>query len=96
MRAAIKLQFRDIGKFIHKDFRDRRDIRYIKRVTETYLSKADYGILVDAIRKNGCIPMATPFDEASVDLCVELNLPIIKIASADSNDWFTYRKNRRD
>jgi N-acetylneuraminate synthase len=31
--------------------------------------------------------MATPFDERSVDLCVELGLPIIKIASADSNDW---------
>jgi N-acetylneuraminate synthase len=31
--------------------------------------------------------MATPFDEKSVDLCVEFNLPIIKIASADSNDW---------
>jgi N-acetylneuraminate synthase len=31
--------------------------------------------------------MATPFDEASVDLCVYFNLPIIKIASSDMNDW---------
>jgi N-acetylneuraminate synthase len=31
--------------------------------------------------------MATPFDEKSVDLCVDFNMPIIKIASADSNDW---------
>ena len=31
--------------------------------------------------------MATPFDESSVDLCVEFGLPIIKIASADCNDW---------
>jgi N-acetylneuraminate synthase len=36
--------------------------------------------------------MATPFDERSVDLCVELNLPIIKIASADSNDWLLIEK----
>jgi N-acetylneuraminate synthase len=31
--------------------------------------------------------MATPFDEASVDLCVALDFPIIKIASSDINDW---------
>jgi len=31
--------------------------------------------------------MSTPFDEDSVDLCVEFNLPIIKIASSDMNDW---------
>jgi N-acetylneuraminate synthase len=31
--------------------------------------------------------MATPFDEASVDLCVELEFPLIKIASSDINDW---------
>ncbi|NDB36711.1 MAG: hypothetical protein EB023_15535, partial [Flavobacteriia bacterium] len=31
--------------------------------------------------------MATPFDEASVELCVALDFPIIKIASSDVNDW---------
>jgi N-acetylneuraminate synthase len=31
--------------------------------------------------------MATPFDEASVDLCESLDLPMIKIASSDLNDW---------
>src|SRR5476651_2102463 len=85
VRAAIKLQFRDVDSFVHKDFRCRTDIRYIRRVCETRLKKEDYGILVEAIRKSGCMPMATPFDEKSVDLCVDLNLPIIKIASADSN-----------
>ena len=87
VRTAIKLQFRDIESFIHKDFRDRSDIRYIRRVSETRMSKSDYETLVNAIRKYGCIPMATPFDEKSVDWCVEFNLPIIKVASADSNDW---------
>ncbi len=87
VRAAIKLQIRDVDAFIHKDFRTRTDVRYIKRVLDTRLTKADYTILVEAIKKSGCIPMATPFDEKSVDLCVEFNLPIIKIASADSNDW---------
>jgi N-acetylneuraminate synthase len=87
VRAAIKLQFRDIDNFVHKDFRDRLDIRYIKRVTETRLSKAEYATLVEAITRSGCIPIATPFDEKCVEWCVEFNMPIIKIASADSNDW---------
>jgi N-acetylneuraminate synthase len=87
VRTAIKLQFRDLENFIHRDFRSRTDVRYIRRVTETSLSKADYGLLVDAIRQAGCIPMATPFDEKSVEWCVEFHMPIIKIASADSTDW---------
>jgi N-acetylneuraminate synthase len=90
--AAIKLQFRDIDSFIHKNFRDRTDIRYIRRVTETKMSKSDYETLVNAIKKYGCIPMATPFDEKSVDWCVEFNMPIIKVASADSNDWLLLEK----
>jgi sialic acid synthase SpsE len=92
VRAAIKLQFRDIDSFIHKDFRDRSDIYYIRRVQETKMSKDDYGTLVNAIRKYGCMPMATPFDEKSVDWCVEFNLEIIKVASADSNDWLLLEK----
>ena len=87
VRAAIKLQFRDLDKFVHKDFRARTDIRYINRISQTRLPYEDYAVLVETIRKSGCIPMATPFDEASVDLCVEFGMPIIKIASADCNDW---------
>jgi sialic acid synthase SpsE len=92
VKAAIKLQFRDVDNFIHKDFRNRQDIRYIKRTLETQLSNEDYSILVKAIVDSGCIPMATPFDERSVDLCCEFNMPIIKVASADSNDWFLLEK----
>lgn len=92
IRCAIKLQFRDVESFIHKDFLGRQDIRYIKRVLETNMSKASYAELVNVIRQSGCIPMATPFDEKSVDWCVEFDLPIIKIASADSNDWTLIEK----
>lgn len=87
IRAAIKLQFRDVDRFIHKGFRDRTDIRYIKKTLDTRLEKEEFAVLVDAIRKSGCIPMATPFDEKSVDLCVELGLPLMKMASSDVNDW---------
>lgn len=88
VRATIKLQFRDVDNFIHKDFRDREDIRYIKKTRATQLSRKELAILVTAIREAGCIPSATPFDEASVELCEELELPLIKLASSDINDWF--------
>ncbi len=88
IRAAIKLQFRDVDNFIHQDFRTRDDIRYIKKTLDTQMARKDLAILVEAIRKAGCIPSATPFDEASVDLCEELEIPLIKLASSDINDWF--------
>ena len=87
MKAAIKLQFRDVDSFIHKDFKDNEEIRYIKKTMDTKMSRENFQIMVDAIRKSGCIPMATPFDEASVDLCEYFDFPIIKIASSDLNDW---------
>ena len=92
VRSAIKLQFRDIDNFVHKDFVGRDDIRYVKRLADTQMSKADFATLVEAIRKSNCIPMATPFDEKSVDWCVEFDMPIIKVASADNNDWTLLEK----
>ena len=62
VRAAIKLQFRDVDNFIHSDYRHRTDIRYIKKTLATKLSDDDFLVLVKAIKKNGCISMATPFD----------------------------------
>src|SRR3974390_1168476 len=87
IKAAIKLQFRDVEGIIHPNFKGNKDLRYIKKTEDTKLAKADFGRLIEDIRHVGCIPMATPFDEVSVDLCVEFNLPIIKIASSDMNDW---------
>jgi sialic acid synthase SpsE len=92
VRASIKLQFRDVGKFIHKDFLDRTDLRYVKKTLDTRLNDEDYSKLVKAIRLGGCIATATPFDERSVDLCVELGIPILKIASSDMNDWMLLEK----
>src|ERR1041385_8155197 len=59
VRAAIKLQFRDIKKTI-----------------DTRMSEEGFATLVKAIRQASCMPMATPFDEKSVDLCCELGIPI--------------------
>jgi len=92
VKTAIKLQFRDLDNFVHKDFVNREDIRYVKRVAETKLTKQEFSVLVEAIRGKGCIPMSTPFDEKSVDLCVEFEMQIIKVASADNNDWTLLEK----
>jgi N-acetylneuraminate synthase len=92
VKAAIKLQFRDVDTFIHKDFRNRTDIRYVKKTMDTRMTPDDYGVLVEAIRQNNCLRMATPFDEASVDLCEALNIDVIKIASSDLNDWILIEK----
>jgi N-acetylneuraminate synthase len=92
VRAAIKLQLRDVDSFIHHDFRHRDDIRYIKKTIDTRLQPVDYAKLVQAIRAASCIPMATPFDESSVDFCCELGIPILKIASSDCNDWVLIEK----
>jgi N-acetylneuraminate synthase len=87
IKAAIKLQFRDVDNFIHPDFKGTKDSRYIKKTEDTKLSKGDFARLLDEVKNVGCIPMATPFDEASVDMCVEFDLPLIKVASSDINDW---------
>lgn len=102
IKAAIKLQFRDIETFIHKDFiKNESDVdistlekrnRYIQKTTKTKLTYNEFEELVEYIRKHDCIPMATPFDEQSVEWCVSMNLPIIKIASADINDWILINK----
>jgi len=95
VRAAIKLQFRDIDSFVHKDFRQRDDIYYVRRVLDTRLTKEQYGTLVEAIRKSGCIPMSTPFDEKSVDLIEYFDMPFIKIASSGCNDWMLIERVAR-
>lgn len=87
VKAAIKFQFRDVDNFVHEEFKGNQDLRYIKKTEATKMSKDQYAELASAVTKAGCIPMATPFDEASVQLCDALDFPIIKIASSDINDW---------
>lgn len=87
VRTAIKLQFRDVDSFIHPTFKGNEESRYIKKTEATKLSIEEFKTLINEIVKCGCIPMATPFDEASVELCDDFALPIIKIASSDINTW---------
>lgn len=84
---AFKFQFREISTFIHPDYTDRMDLKYIKRFTETALSKNQFAKLSEHIRSYDMQVIATPFDENSVNLCRELGVDIIKVASCSCGDW---------
>ena len=87
-KAAMKLQFRDVDRFIHPEFSENTDIRYVDKTRRTKLSWEDFGLMIEAIRKGGMLTMSTPFDEFSVSKCADFNLDVIKIASSDIKDWF--------
>lgn len=87
VRASIKLQLRDVDRFIHPAYRDRKDVRYIEKTVRTRLNRSEMGQLAKAIRESGCVLSATPFDEASVEFAVNLRCDLLKIASSDVNDW---------
>jgi sialic acid synthase SpsE/mannose-6-phosphate isomerase-like protein (cupin superfamily) len=84
---AFKLQYRNLDTFIHPEMLARNDIHYIKRFSETRLSNSNFNRLIEEMRLQGFITMATPFDEVSVDLIESQSLDIIKIASCSFTDW---------
>ena len=84
---AFKLQYRELDSFIHPDMKGRDDVPYVKRFSETRLTRSDLDILVKEIRNQGFLTMATPFDEKSVDIIESQNLDFIKIPSCSFGDW---------
>lgn len=87
IKAAVKLQYRNLDNFIHPDYRGRKDVNHIPRFESTRLTYEQFSQLVEAIRSEGMIPMSTPFDEDGVDWCMDQGLDIIKVASCSSLDW---------
>lgn len=86
VRGALKFQFRQLDTFIHPDYQDRLDLKFIKRFKETRLPMEAYAELATAAREAGLHAMCTPFDEASVDVICNMDLDIIKVASCSAND----------
>jgi sialic acid synthase SpsE/D-lyxose ketol-isomerase len=86
-KFAFKLQYRELDTFIHPSMRGRDDIKYIKRFSETKLTRENFDQLVSKIREEGFLAMATPFDNASITTIVEQKLDILKIASCSFTDW---------
>lgn len=92
IRASVKLQFRDVDQFVHPHYRDCDSVRYIKKTLDTQLPWASLRTLVERVRSHDMLTMVTPFDEVSVDKCVEFGVDIIKIASSDIRDRTLLRK----
>lgn len=91
-KFAFKFQYRDLDVFIHPDYKDRTDFKYVKRFMETNLSASEKKLLKDEAKKLGFITICTPFDENSVDLIEEHGYEIIKIASCSFTDWHLLEK----
>lgn len=87
IRAAVKLQYRDLDTFIHPDYKNRTDVKHIPRFMSTRLNYDQFSELVNAIREEGMITMSTPFDEKCVEWCLDQGIDIIKIASCSALDW---------
>jgi sialic acid synthase SpsE/quercetin dioxygenase-like cupin family protein len=84
---AFKLQYRDLDTFIHPDYRTRRDIKFVKRFSETRLKEEEFLALKDEMLKSGFKTMCTPFDERSVDLIEKHGFDYLKIGSCSFTDW---------
>jgi len=86
LAAAVKLQFRQLGSFIHKDYAN-SDLKYVKRFKDTELSKEQFREIVQHIKQAGLKTVATPFDNESLPWLEELDISVVKIASCSVDDW---------
>ncbi|MBR3627602.1 MAG: N-acetylneuraminate synthase family protein [Elusimicrobia bacterium] len=84
---AFKLQYRNLDTFIHPDYKEKKDLNFVKRFNDTRLSLEDFFLLKNKFIEQGFISICTPFDEVSVDLIEKQKYDIIKIASCSFNDW---------
>lgn len=86
VRAALKFQFRQLETFIHPDYQARDDLKFVKRFNSTKLPLDAFKRMAQRIKEAGMYTMSTPFDEPSVDLIMDMDLDLIKVASASSDD----------
>lgn len=86
-RVAVKFQYRELDTFIHPDFRDRMDLKYVKRFLSTRLTWDQFAELTSYAKDQGLLTAATPFDETSVQYVVDHGHDILKVASASFTDW---------
>ena len=87
IKAGVKLQFRNLDTFIHPKFKEREDLKYIKRFNDTRLSKEEFGEIVDYINNKDLLSISTPFDNESLPLFDNLGVDVLKIASCSVDDW---------
>ena len=84
---SFKFQYRNLSTFIHKDYKDRTDLKYVKRFLGSYLEDEEFIALKNRIEELGYLTSVTPFDNASIPKIIEQDFDIIKIGSVSFNDW---------
>lgn len=87
VRAGVKLQFRQLDTMIHPAHRDGSSNKHIPRFLSTGLSKEQFATLAKEVRTHGLVTIATPFDEESVDVIVDLGIEVVKVGSCSATDW---------
>lgn len=87
LRVAMKFQFRQYETFIHPDHFEGSDNKHIPRFLATKLSRKDWQVLFNEVKKQGMLTMCTPFDNESVSVINEMGFDIIKVASCSAKDW---------
>ena len=86
IKAAIKLQFRQLDTFIHDSYKE-SDLKFVKRFNETRLSESQFKEIIEYIEHCGLITMATPFDNESISWLSKFNIAVVKVASCSIDDW---------
>ncbi len=86
-QSAIKFQYRDLDTFIHPEYQNRFEFKYVKRFQETRMADDDLLRMKQTAETLGFISMCTPFDENSVDKIIDFGFDIIKVASCSFTDW---------
>lgn len=84
---AVKFQYRDLDTFIHPEYKERWDIKNVKRFQDTRLSREQFLELKEEVENQGMYTMCTAFDEPSVRHIKEEGYDCIKIASCSFADW---------
>lgn len=84
---AMKFQFRNLDTFIHPEYKQKMDFKYVKRFSETKLSQEQFAQLKKEAETAGFLSICTPFDEESVDTIVKMKFDILKIGSCSFTDW---------
>ncbi len=87
VRAALKLQYRQLETFIHPAHREGSCNKHVPRFLATRLGRAEFDELLEEVRQAGMVTMATPFDEPSVEQLVDQGVEVIKVASCSAADW---------
>lgn len=87
IQVAFKFQYRTLDTFIHPDYQNRDDIKYVKRFKTTELKEDEFLQLKKAVEDAGFHTMCTPFDEAAADRVANHGYEVIKVGSCSATDW---------